>query len=699
MQGYCELEVSVDTVGDAQYRVYSRFRRPDVDQTERTQSEAFAVDFAALEALRDDDAAYGRALAKALFGATDVGRKLTAARAVAAGAEGLRLRLAIDSAAEPLHGLRWELLRDPVGDAPLATRSDLFFSRYLANPNVRPGAPPPRAEVRALLVVANPADLDQYDLAPIDVDAEIADARAALGAIYIETLHGPGNATLARIADKLAEGFDILYLVCHGALRGGRPLLWLEDEQGKSARVAGPDFARAFDEMPVRPRLAVLASCQSAGNAGARSRDGGALAAIGPRLAHAGVPVVLAMQGNITVETARAFMPKFFAEVMRDGQVDRAMSAARALVGHRPDWWAPALFMRLESGRIWLGSGALRAVQGFDRWPAMIADITSDPCNCIPVIGPALPEMLFGSLRDIARRMAIRYDFALAPDGREDLAQVAQYLAYRQNSKFVRNELARFLKEELLARQAARLPDELRNAPPDSVKLDTLITALGEKVRATDPDNLYSRLARCPFPIYVTTARDNLLRDALRAQGKAPRSLIARWKKFDAIPPARFYAEPGFTPSVKEPVVLHVFGNLEFPDTLVVSQDDYFDFLVGLTQRQANTDAPGLPHFLSSQISSSGLLFLGFRVDDWDFRILYRTIRLHEGMQSRTDGSDGDLTRVAVQIDPEEGASIEPSGARRYLEEFFRKTTETAIVWGSTEAFVAELTRRLAGGV
>jgi hypothetical protein len=618
---------------------------------------------------------------------------------VARDAKGLRLRLAIDNAAASLHNLRWETLREPGADAPLATRSDLLFSRYLANPSVRPGSPPPRAEVRALLVVANPADLEDWGLAPIAADEEIADARQALGPIYVDTLAGPGHATLERIVAKLGEGFDILYLVCHGALREGRSLLFLEDAAGKAARIGGDDFARAFDEMPLRPRLVVLASCQSAGTGGARStRDGGALAALGPRLANVGVPVVLAMQGNITIDTARRFMPKFFTELTVDGQVDRAMAAARALVGDAPDWWAPTLFMRLESGRLWFGTGANRFVKGFPRWPALVADITAEPCNCIPVLGPGLPETLFGSMRDMARRMALRHDFALAPDGRDDLSQVVQYLAYRQSGKLARSALAAFLKGELLHRQAARLPDELRNAPPDSVKLDTLITLLGEKVRAADPDNLHSRLARCPFPIYVTTGRDNLLRDALRAEGKVPRSLIARWKRFDNVAPERFYAEPGYSPTVKEPVILHMFGNLEQPDTLVVSQDDYFDFLVGITQRQANTDAPGLPHFLSSQIASSGLLFLGFKVDDWDFRILYRTIRLHEGMQNRGADEDFDFTRVAVQIDPEEGASIEPSGARLYFERFFQKTTDTAIVWGSADAFIAELSRRLAGG-
>lgn len=691
MSGYCELEVSVDPVGDARYRVTSRFRRPGADETERT-SETVPLDLAALDALRDDDAGYGRALAQALFGATEVGRKLAQARAVAAAEDGLRLRLAIDSEAEPLHGLRWELLRDPAADTPLTTRADLLFSRYLANPNVRPSAAPAREEVRALVAIASPVDLESWSLAPIDVDAELADAKRALGGVYVDALTGPGAATLERIAEKLREGFDVLYLVCHGALRNGRPLLWLDDGEGLSARAAGADFARAFDEMPARPRLVVLASCQSAGTGGTRTRDGGALAALGPQLAYAGVPAVLAMQGNISVETARAFMPKFFEELMRDGQVDRAMSAARALVAKAPDWWAPALFMRLESGRLWMGNASRRA---WPKWPALVAEITAEPCNCIPVIGPALPVALFGSLRDIAKRMAVRHDFALAPDGREDLAQVTQYLAYSQSAKFARKALADFLKGELLERQAARIPEALRTQPPDALKLDQLVSAIGERLRADDAHTLHARLARCPFPIYVTTGRDNLLRDALAAHGKRPRSLIARWKRFDAVPPERFYGEPGFTPTVQEPVVLHVFGNLELPETLVVSQDDYFDFLVGITQRQANTDAPGLPHFLSSQLASSGLLFLGFQVDDWDFRILYRTIRLHEGMQSRFDGDEADLTRVAVQIDPEEGASIEPYGARRYLEEFFRKTTETAIVWGSTDAFVAELVRQL----
>jgi hypothetical protein len=43
-----------------------------------------------------------------------------------------------------------------------------------------------------------------------------------------------------------------------------------------------------------------------------------------------------------------------------------------------------------------------------------------------------------------------------------------------------------------------------------------------------------------------------------------------------------------------------------------------------------------------------------------------------------------------VQIDPEEGRTLEPEGARRYLETYF-KDADISIYWGSVEDFVIEL--------
>jgi len=79
----------------------------------------------------------------------------------------------------------------------------------------------------------------------------------------------------------------------------------------------------------------------------------GTLGALGPLLAAAGVPAVIAMQGNIRMSTADRFMPQFLAELAKDGHIDRAMGKARGHILDCADYWMPALFMRLSDGLIW----------------------------------------------------------------------------------------------------------------------------------------------------------------------------------------------------------------------------------------------------------------------------------------------------------------------------------------------------------
>jgi hypothetical protein len=170
-----------------------------------------------------------------------------------------------------------------------------------------------------------------------------------------------GSATLDGIIAQLRDGPDFLYLVCHGALLEAGPQLWLENDAGLTDVVSGEELVAHLRDMRELPRLVVLASCQSAGQGDdARSDDAGALSALGPRLAEAGVPAVLAMQGNVTMQTVEQFMPVFFHELQRDGQIDRAVAAGRGAVRERHDWWVPVLFTRLESGRLFAPVGADR---------------------------------------------------------------------------------------------------------------------------------------------------------------------------------------------------------------------------------------------------------------------------------------------------------------------------------------------------
>jgi CHAT domain-containing protein len=228
-------------------------------------------------------------------------------------------------------------------------------------------------------------------LAALDVANELAQAKKGLGDIPVTALASNSSATLNNLGTHLRSGYDILNLICHGALIQGEPWLWLEDESGRTHRVAGGEFVTRLQELQQCPRLVVLASCQSAG----------VVAALGPRLAEAGIPAVLAMQGNVTMQTVGQFMPVFFQELQRDGQLDRAIAVARGAVRERPDWWMPVLFMRLKSGRIWYAPG-FQEQEGLKKWPALLGNIRRGQCT--PILGPGLNESLLGSRREIARR-------------------------------------------------------------------------------------------------------------------------------------------------------------------------------------------------------------------------------------------------------------------------------------------------------
>jgi ATP/maltotriose-dependent transcriptional regulator MalT len=299
-----------------------------------------------------DPALYGERLTRMLFTDTRLRELLAQARSQAEEAQlPLRLRLRLDVADDVIHSLCWETLQGPDRGDVLCASERLLISRYLdigIKPQVRVR---PHAGLKVLVAVANPVDLEKFKLEPIDVAGQIEHCRSAFADMPTTILaQGYGErATIHNLTAALRDSPDILYLICHGTLRDGQPYLWLENDQGGISRVEGAEFIASLERLDQRPSLIVLASCRSAGH----SHATGALAALGPRLAAAGIIAVVAMQGDITIETVIGLMPTFFRELRRHGQVDRALAAARGNVLNRHDWWMPALFMRVRDGMLW----------------------------------------------------------------------------------------------------------------------------------------------------------------------------------------------------------------------------------------------------------------------------------------------------------------------------------------------------------
>lgn len=313
-----------------------------------------ALDPTALLVYALDPLAYGDQLSEMFFASPALrGAWIRATTYQAATGFPLRVRLRIDPDATVLHTLRWETLRDPDSKLPLCFSRRILVSRYLDASD--PGRVPVigRADLRAVVCVANPTDIDKFGLTPVDTDGEVNRTRLALAGIELAVLargFEGVTASLTALTDLLERGYPILYLVCHGALREGEAILYLEDSGGRCTPEMGSRLVRAIADLPAdrRPLLIVLAVCRSAGN-GAEDIAG----ALGPQLARAGVAAVVGMQGDIPIATVERLLPRFFTALAEDGTIDRALSLARAGLLDDDPWWMPALYLRARDGRIW----------------------------------------------------------------------------------------------------------------------------------------------------------------------------------------------------------------------------------------------------------------------------------------------------------------------------------------------------------
>ena len=349
-----DLELHLDHTADGRYTASTSLRMPESDAPSGISGVPVQIDLAELRSHQMDDAAYGRALARMLFDSRRLSEAFIKAHAAARAQDlPLRLRLHLDPHDDTLHALRWELLCDTDG-IHLGLSEQVLLSRFVVSTDSSPYKPKPRRVLRALVAAAAPANLAQFRLTPFDASGVAVATTAALKPAHVTTLDsGAKPVSLARLAESLRDAPDLFCLVCHGALTNGEPVLFLEHTQGLADPVTASRLLEMLGALDALPRLVVLLACEGAG-------DGcyAALSALGPRLARAGVPAVLAMQGKVGLSAALDFVASMMREIQRDGQIDRAVAAARAAVRATPHWWRPALFMRLISGQLWIPDAA-----------------------------------------------------------------------------------------------------------------------------------------------------------------------------------------------------------------------------------------------------------------------------------------------------------------------------------------------------
>jgi hypothetical protein len=603
-----------------------------------------------------------------------------------------RVRLRIDAAAPELHVLPWELLRD-IGDGSasqdLAAATATPFSRYLAG-RWQPGSPILKRPIRILVAVANPQNLGDFRLEAIDPEAEWALLQEAMEGLDAELVQLPHPCTLTALQEELQKGYHILHLVAHGAYRKQeeqqeeQAVVFLADEENQVKRVAEADFAAMLGHQLAdtdvqnedKLRLVFLASCQTATRSPADAFRGFA-----PALVAAGVPAVLAMQDRVPVDTAREFARSFYKHLLQHGQVDLAANQARAvlLAGELPGAAIPVLFMRQPRGRLLGQRGQILGDRAGSFWKTLLKNIDEEKCT--PFLGPGMTAGLLPSPVEVARQLAEEYNYPFAAT--ESLPRVAQFVATIDDRR---------LRQDILIALAEGFEQRMRLKPErdEHRGLSEIIEGADWSAGSRElvENEIHHQLAGLSLPLYLTTNFDNFMTLALRArlpeeERHRVRRVALAWRKEvrDEAGHEHFSLDP--PPSKEEPVVMHLFGTDKVPRSMVLTEDDYLDYLSCISRDNQYV----LPTDVNEALASTTLLFLGYRLEDLDLKVILR------GLLTNLNQEGWSMLHVAVQIESSVVEDAKVEEVTSYLQRYFAKA-EIDVYWGSVQQFVDDLYAR-----
>jgi len=620
-----------------------------------------------------------------------------------------RIRLRIDPELTELHPIQWELLRAPGDDsAQLSLQAATPFSRYLPQ-EWQPGTAVLERPIKVLVAIANPSDLADWKLQSVDAKTEYdsllaatADIKDEDGAAAIQFDLLPHPCTLDAIREALKQNYHVLHFIGHGTSR------LEQDEKGierlrttlllpnaakndKVEQVADTAIAEMISHQLGDPtvksderlRLVFLESCETA------TRDANdAYRGLAPRLVQSGVAAVVAMQDLVEVKTARPFAGTFYRQLLRHGQVDLACNEARDAVRTqklRGDD-VPVLFMRLRSGELLRVRGRISQIDRTTFWKRLSVNINTE--QCVPWHDAAVdarPEA-------IARWLAAGNGYALADA--DKLARVAQFEAYKDPSAF-RSMYMKRLKEGVY-RSVGRTPTaaEVRQFDKQTLRAVTAAVDWGEASKKVEECRIYHALADLQLPLYVTTNVDDFMYEALthhpKLKGEDVRRIGPRWQKATEGAPAHSVLQP--EPSATTPYLLHLNG---FDDETDRSQIDHValseDDLLAKFVRLARDQVEIIPSNIVTKLAESSWLFLGYDIDDWEFRVVVQGL-LQPIAQARTTTK----LHIGVQLEVGPGGTgVDEQAVQRYLQGYLEQRFRITVYWGSPAQFVAELNRRL----
>ena len=131
------------------------------------------------------------------------------------------------------------------------------------------------------------------------------------------------------------------------------------------------------------------------------------------------------------------------------------------------------------------------------------------------------------------------------------------------------------------------------------------------------PSPMLNALARLDFPVVITTNYDGLFESALRAAGKEPRISVYS-------PAPDIETTEHYDPTAQSPIVMKIHGDIQQPETLVLTDEDYIQFILRMSDKDPYDP---IPLSLKLQLRTRTTLFVGYSLMDYNLRLLFKTLK------------------------------------------------------------------------
>lgn len=305
-----------------------------------------------------------------------------------------------------------------------------------------------------------------------------------------------------------------------------------------------------------------------------------------------------------------------------------------------------------------------------------------------PIIGDRVGHRGFLTSGALIQKWAAKVGYPMA--NTKNITRVAQYRSITVDPLAAKEEFLEFLKNYLLnkALEQGEFAEDYLDTLEDEID-ELYFSQVAERLKypnfAEDKTNPLAILAQFKIPIYLTTSFHPFMAQAIQKanNAKEPRIEVCPWYD-ETFTKISILDADDYEDDFQNPIVYHLHGIDTEPESLVFTEDDYLDFLVRTTQDQ---DAHIIPARITQALADSSLLLLGYELQDWDFRVLFRGLirSTHTARRPRS---------VCIQLDPEENEESDPKEIEHYLNTYFGEY-KFDVYWGDIDTFAQDLWQNL----